>query len=342
MEFSSLFKMSGRRELRTWQEIANYLGLSVRAVQNYEKTARLPVHRLAGQIRGHVWAHTDELDAWKSRAFTGHGATSLTESPGRPAVPLPFEFRNRWRYGILLCGLYALLWAEAAILEVAYRFDVFGTKALLIAPLVFGWVGVTFLSGLAADWRRTVNGRPGGLFLSVAIFYGSAAILQLALWWLLPSDPVTEQIGRQPWPAQAAYLKNVVLYFLPLATIYILMPFHFVVAVQRDLAAQRHGPVLAMLTGERKATAVGAVYLRTGWLAGALFVVALLAVAMTQDLFDHLKPSPYKILFMFLALGRTLLVFGTALVSLLWYSRALNEINEECVRRETVNSGVGR
>ena len=77
----------------------------------------------------------------------------------------------------------------------------------------------------------------------MAIFYGSAAILQLALWWLLPRDPVTEQIGRQPWPAQAAYLKNVVLYFLPLATIYILMPFHFVVAVQREVAAGRHGPV---------------------------------------------------------------------------------------------------
>jgi len=102
------------------------------------------------------------------------------------------------------------------------------------------------------------------------------------------------------------------------------------------------GQLLAMLSGARKAAAPGAVYLRAGWLAVALFVVALLAVAMTQDLFDHLKPSPYKILFMFLALGRTLLVFGIASLSVMWYSRALSEIKEECVRRETVNSGVGR
>ena len=129
------------------------------------------------------------------------------------------------------------------------------------------------------------------------------------------------------------------IYFLPLATIYILLPFHFVLAVQRELAAKRHGPVLALLTGERKAAASGAVYLRAGWLAVALFVVALLAVVMTQDLFDHLKPNPYKTLFMYLALGRTLLVFGIALLCVLWYSRALNEIKEECLRHEAVESG---
>jgi hypothetical protein len=180
--------------------------------------------------------------------------------------------------------------------------------------LVFCWVGVTFLSGLAADWRRTASGRPGGLFLGAVILYGSAALLQMALRWFLPRAPVTEQIGRQPWSAQAAYLKNVVLYFLPLATIYILLPFHFVVAVQREVAAGRHWPVLALLSGERTAAAPGAVYPRAGWLAAALFVIALLAVVMTQDLFDHLRPNPYKTLFMFLALGRTLLVFGIALL----------------------------
>src|ERR1039457_1899147 len=281
--------MSERRELRTWQEIANYLGLSVRAVQNYEKTAGLPVHRLTGQTRGHVWAYTDELDAWKSRVFTSHGETALVATlpgnrgnsePSPPASPPRFPFSNYWGFGSLLCGLYALLWAEAVILEVAYRFDLFGRRALLVAVLVFCWVGVTLLSALAADWRRTAKSKPGGLFLSVTIVYGSAALLQLTLWWFLPTAPVTEQIGRQPWSAQAAYLKNVV-----------------------------------------------------------LFVVALLAVVMTQDLFDHLKPNPYKTLFMYLALGRTLLVFGIALLCVLWYSRALNEIKEECLRHEAVESG---
>ena len=333
--------MSERRELRTWQEIANYLGLSVRAVQNYEKTAGLPVHRLTGQTRGHVWAYTDELDAWKSRVFTSHGETALVATlpgnrgnsePSPPASPPPFPFSNYWGFGSLLCGLYALLWAEAVILEVAYRFDLFGRRALLVAVLVFCWVGVTLLSALAADWRRTAKSKPGGLFLSVTIVYGSAALLQLTLWWFLPTAPVTEQIGRQPWSAQAAYLKNVVLYFLPLATFYILLPFHFVLALKREIDAKQHKPVLALLSGEPRATAPGAVYLRVGWLAVALFAAALLAVVMTQDLFDHLKPSRFKELFMYLALGRTLLTFGIAILWLLWYSRTLNEIKQECLR----------
>jgi hypothetical protein len=35
---------------------------------------------------------------------------------------------------------------------------------------------------------------------------------------------------------------------------------------------------------------------------------------------------------MHLALGRTLLLFGIAVLSLLWYSRVLNEIKGECLR----------
>jgi hypothetical protein len=141
-------------------------------------------------------------------------------------------------------------------------------------------------------------------------------------------------MSRQPWSAQSAYLKNLVLYFLPLATFYVLLPFHFVITIQREVESNRHGSVLALLTGEPKATSPGAVYPRVGWLALALFVVALLSVVMTQDLFDHLKPSPYKNSFIHLALGRTQLLFGIALLGLLWYSRALNEIKAQCVRTE--------
>jgi hypothetical protein len=55
------------------------------------------------------------------------------------------------------------------------------------------------------------------------------------------------------------------------------------------------------------------------------------AVALTQDLFDHLKPNPFKNLFMQLALGRTLLFFAIGLFCLLWYSRTLNDIKRECL-----------
>jgi DNA-binding winged helix-turn-helix (wHTH) protein len=272
--------------------------------------------------------------AAKEQSTSGLLPTLSNLYTGSPPPPLPFS--GHWRSGTLLSGLFALLWAEAVILEIAYQFDDLGKKALLAAPAVFGWVLAALLSALMADWWRTAKSKAGGLFLSISIVYGSAALLQFALTWILPAAPVTEQVARQPWSAQAAYLKNVVLYFLPMATLYILLPFHFVVALQRELAAKQHKPVLALLTGERKAAAPGAVYLRVGWLAMALFAAALLAVVMTQDLFDHLKPSRYKELFMYLVLGRTLLTFGIALLWLLWYSRTLNEIKLECCLRDAV------
>jgi hypothetical protein len=218
------------------------------------------------------------------------------------------------------------------VLETAYQFNRYGAKALRGAVVVFCGVLAAFFAAAVVDWWRTAQNKGGGLFLGITIVYGSTALLQLALWWVLPTAAITEQISRQSWSAQAAYLKNLVMYFLPLATFYVLLPFHFVLALQRELAAKRHGRVLALLTGEPKAAAPGAVYLRIGWPALALFVIALLSLVMTQDLFDHLKPSPYKNVFMHLALGRTLLLFGIALLCLLWYSGELNEIKRECLR----------
>jgi|SRR5580658_436343 hypothetical protein len=177
--------MSERRELNTWQQIANYLGLSIRAAQNYEKTAGLPVHRLAGQTRGRVSAYADELDAWKSKALAGleeefdSMAPAYVES-SRTVDPSSFPLRH-WRYFGLVSALYALLCAEGVILEVAYQFDHYAKKALLGAVVVFCFVAATFFSAMVVDWWRTAQNKRGGLFLCMTIVYGSAALLQLTL-----------------------------------------------------------------------------------------------------------------------------------------------------------------
>lgn len=46
-----------------WKAISQYLGVSVRTAQQWEKTQGLPVRRTSGQ-RGSVYAFQDELDAW--------------------------------------------------------------------------------------------------------------------------------------------------------------------------------------------------------------------------------------------------------------------------------------
>src|SRR4029453_7090261 len=50
--------------LNTWQDVASYLGVSVRTAQTWEKTLGLPVRRMPGR-RGRIVADPAELDRWK-------------------------------------------------------------------------------------------------------------------------------------------------------------------------------------------------------------------------------------------------------------------------------------
>ena len=53
-----------RRLLRTWKEIAECLGVTVRSAERWEKQAGLPVHRQGGGRKARVFAYTDELQKW--------------------------------------------------------------------------------------------------------------------------------------------------------------------------------------------------------------------------------------------------------------------------------------
>jgi len=67
------------RELSSWKEIANFLGVAVRTVQKWEQERGLPVKRLPGK-RGVVYADPAELLAWKKATPTA------TASRGRLAL----------------------------------------------------------------------------------------------------------------------------------------------------------------------------------------------------------------------------------------------------------------
>ena len=51
-----------RRILRSWKEIASYVGCGVRTVQRYERQLGLPVHRAQGKSHTSVIALADDLD----------------------------------------------------------------------------------------------------------------------------------------------------------------------------------------------------------------------------------------------------------------------------------------
>lgn len=232
---------------------------------------------------------------------------------------------------LLSCCLYASLYGTSLFLEVAYEFDRFEGMALKTAPLIFAWMTISSVAGLAADLKLTSQGRASGLVASVAIFFIAAALLFVVLTRFLPPVSVT-QSTLQSYPAQAGYLKDIS-YFLVLAFCFLIVPFHFIVTVDQANERGHQNQILELLTGNRlSASPTGAIYPRFWALASLLVVLAAFSLVMTSRLLDNLKPSPYMNLFTQLVYLRGILYFGLGIECLIWYSRSLSEIKRECLR----------
>jgi hypothetical protein len=228
------------------------------------------------------------------------------------------------------CGLYASLYSVALLLEVSYRFDQYRRTAMILTPIVFVWILITSLLGLGADWKAVLNGRSSGLLFSSSIFVVVALLLYIALGQYLPNYPITEA-NFPAYPAHGAYLKDTY-YFLPLAVVFLLLPYHFVVTMQRELQAGRYHLGLALLMNERWSVVPGgAVYLRIWWLGLILLLAFVVSLALTSHLFENLKPNAYTGLFMQLVQWRLILYFALGVECLLWYYRLLNGIKRECL-----------
>src|SRR5262245_45878423 len=74
--------------LDSWKEIAAYLGRGIRTVQRWEREEGLPVHRLAHEKRGTIYARREELAAWwESRRLTLASQPAESDSDTRPVRP---------------------------------------------------------------------------------------------------------------------------------------------------------------------------------------------------------------------------------------------------------------
>lgn len=226
---------------------------------------------------------------------------------------------------VLSSCLYALLYVITLLLEIAYQFDRYGQQALQIAPAVFVWMTGSSIAALMADRKLTMEGKRGGMALSLSLFLIAAAALYAALTRFLPAVPITE-LNFQSYPAQAAYLKDTS-YSVLLAVCFLILPFHFVVARQRDIIQGKEEEVLALLTGNKLvALQIRAIFVRPWMLAIVLLVFAGFSLVLTSHLLDNLRPSPYMNLFTQLIYARALVYFALGLECIIWYAKALNEL----------------
>jgi hypothetical protein len=144
---------------------------------------------------------------------------------------------------------------------------------------------------------------------------------------VLPSESVTA-LRLTAQTAQAAFLKNVTLYFLPLVSIVWLVPFHFVVQVHRQL--ETNGPTSTAVLPDSPPGVLRhshSIYIPFRMLVWAVFVVSIASIVLTQDLLGKLVPGPYANLFMMLALIKTFTWCCLGLLCLCWYNRALGEFS---------------
>ena len=239
-------------------------------------------------------------------------------------------FGGHSRHALLCSAIYAGLYAVAVLVEVAYQFDQYRRIAIGLAPVAFFWVFITSLAGLWVDWRLTLGGSPKGWAASAGAFLASAAALFVFVAIFLPATPVTE-MNWEAYTAQAAYLKTIC-YFLILQAIFLLPPFHFVLAMQRELREGRHRLALGLLTDEKMTVAPrGAIYPKFWVLAVLIFITIAISVFLHHNLVSNLKPGPHTNLFENLVQLRLILYFLLAAVCLVWYYRMLNELKRECL-----------
>ena len=100
--------LASRDRLESWKEIAAFLNRSERTVRRWEDHEGLPVHRLAHDKRGSVYAYTWEIERWRE------SRRQLIETDTAGAGQPHSIMSGRWRWVVV--GAVVVLTASAATL----------------------------------------------------------------------------------------------------------------------------------------------------------------------------------------------------------------------------------
>jgi len=238
------------------------------------------------------------------------------------------------------CTLYALLYAIALFVEVAYQFKSHAASAIRVAPFVFLWVWTTSLAGLIACRLLVSSGRRYSLALAISLFVASGVILYVSIGSVLPNVQITKALFNT-YPAYSAYLKSMS-HFFPLAVIFLVVPYHFVVAARTQIRSGKANQIRRLLTEESFGTAPeGTIFLKVKWLCVMLAIAAIASIVATAHLMDNLVSNEYTNMFTQLIEWRMVVYFGLGVICLLWYSRSLNSIKIASIEMDRLTQKAG-
>jgi DNA-binding winged helix-turn-helix (wHTH) protein len=224
-------------------------------------------------------------------------------------------FRSSLRNGYLpsISFMYGALFGIALMMEVSYKFDVYGWRTLPFAVAMTLVNSVFSLAAIRAAYELLRRGKSYGLIVGIAIFMSAIAVSMTLSVIVLPLEPIT-RAQFQTQPAFSAFLKNALIYFLPLGIFFILMPFYHLSA---KLFLRKK--VILRLPSD-------AIQIRPFWLFMILIIAIIYSMSTTNFLLNSLTPGNYQYLFVVMIFLRFALVFGTGLVSTLWYRQSLDHL----------------
>ena len=209
-------------------------------------------------------------------------------------------------YIVPVSMFYGSLFLIAAVMEVAYEFDVHGNVATVWGLVLMLINGAAFLSACGIISYRLYYKR-NAFLIAVGILLGAVFISIVFSTQFLPFRPIT-QAAFQTQPAFIAFGKNAVAYFLPLCIIFLLLPFYIVIA--RYLIKCK---VLEKMPFDT-------VIIKPRWLLVICAVALIFSILTTNYMLDNLNAeNDYHALFVGMIFLRLVVYFGLAISSVAWY-----------------------
>jgi hypothetical protein len=145
---------------------------------------------------------------------------------------------------------------------------------------------------------------------------------------VLPHEPIVRATFATRTVYQA-FQKNILIHFTPAIILYVLVPFHAVLGIQRELHEGRVANTVALLTGDRTAFHPRGLWVLRphglGWLMALMGIVHILGM---NYMLDNLRPGAYSAWFAAALYARIGLWFVITSIGLGWYHRQMQDLRQ--------------